>query len=91
MSRSYRKAIIKDSSLRRNRRMYLLINRIIRRREKSYMYLLDTDDSYIPDRKHLFNIWNYFDNSRFNIEHLYSNKQKLEQDNIDHINKYRRK
>lgn len=92
MSRSYRKAIIKDKS--KNYKISQFANRIIRRVENGYvrdiLSLEDMESYNIPDRSEIFNDYDYCD-YRFVPEYRYSNKEKLDQDNIDHVNKIRRK
>lgn len=92
MSRSYRKAIIKDKP--KNYKISQFANRIIRRVESGYvrsiLSLADMESYNIPSRVEIFNAYDYCD-YRFVPEYKYSNKDKSEQNNIDHVNKLRRK
>lgn len=92
MSRSYRKAIIKDKP--KNYKISQFANRIIRRVERGYvkniLFLSDMETYNIPSRSEIFNAYDYCD-YRFVPEYRYSNKEKSEQDNIDYVNKWRRK
>ena len=86
MSRSYRKAIIKD----KDRTYFRKIRRICNSYIRGVVNFLDMEDYLIPKRQEIFNDYNYCDH-RYNIEYGYSNKEKSKQDNIDHVNKWRRK
>lgn len=92
MSRSYRKAIVKDKP--KNYKISQFANRIIRRVEGGYvrsiLSLADMETYNIPSRAEIFNAYDYCD-YRFVPEYRYSNKEKSEQDNIDYVNKWRRK
>ena len=94
MSRSYRKAIVKDKP--KHYKMSSFANRIIRRVERgcvrSILSLADMDSYYVPSRAVIFKDYDYCDSHFFpKVEYLYSNKQKSDPDNIDHVNKWRRK
>ncbi|BES63120.1 hypothetical protein DCPSUM001_33640 [Dysgonomonas capnocytophagoides] len=95
MSRSRKVAIFKERSKKRYRGISRLRHRLIRRKEKLYTQNVlsssNFDDYLYLNRKEIFDSYAYFDDDRFDIEHRYSNKEKSEQDNVDHINKWRRK
>lgn len=86
MSRSYRKAIIKEKDKTYFRKIRRICNSYIR----DIVNFSDMEDCLIPKRQEIFKDYDYCD-YRFNIEYRYSNKEKSEQDNIDHVNKWRRK
>lgn len=92
MSRSYRKAIIKDKPS--HYKISQFANRIIRRVQKGYVReiskLSDMDDYIIPNHHEIFNDWDYCDYI-FVPEYQYSNKNGLKPDNIEHQKKWRRK
>lgn len=92
MSRSYRRAIIKDKP--KNYKISQFANRIIRRVQKGYVRnitnLSDMEDYIIPNHHEIFNDYDYCDYI-FTPEYWYSNKDGLKPDNIEHQKKWRRK
>lgn len=95
MSRSRKIAVFKERSKKRYQGINKLRQRFIRRKEKLYTQIFfdsaNLEDYLYPNRKEIFNNYIFFDDDRFDIEHRYSNKEKSKQDNIDHVNKWRRK
>lgn len=92
MSRSYRKAIVKDKP--KNYKISQFANRIISRVQKYFVRnianLSDIEDYNIPNHNEIFNDYDYCD-YKFIPEYIYSNKDGLKPDNIEHQNKWRRK
>ena len=92
MSKSYRKAIIKDKPKNYNisRFYHRTVRRVQNQSIRNIPNLSDIDEYVIPREKEIFNDWNYCD-YRFVPEYWYSNKEKLKQENVNHIKKWRRK